>query len=37
MSGSSVLANEPASIQGLRCSGVAMTAPSLTMAIGLAS
>ena len=34
---SSVLASEPASIHGLRCSGVAMTAPSLTIAIGLAS
>ena len=37
MSGSSVRASEPASIHGRRCSGVAMTAPSLTIAIGLAS
>ena len=36
-SGSSVLASEPASIQGRRCSGVAITAVSLRIAIGLSS
>ena len=37
MPGSIVLASEPTSIQGRRCGGVAVTAASLTIAIGLFS
>jgi hypothetical protein len=37
MFGSSVRASAPASSHGLRCSGVAITAVSLRIAIGLSS